>query len=153
MSNNTNTMLEKIKALQQNYSDTIIDAMQSYIYREKRYNTNFSVVMIYSTLSFEEMTSQLSSKLRYSDKILCSHQNLFCVIFDSVDADSYLKVAENLFEILKNINYPSNYYIATAFSKNFDENYLEMLNKLFERVEYSVVHEMSNIVDYEDFLI
>ena len=146
-------MLEKIKALQQNYSDTIIDAMQSYIYREKRYNTNFSVVMIYSTLSFEEMTSQLSSKLRYSDKILCSHQNLFCVIFDSVDADSYLKVAENLFEILKNINYPSNYYIATAFSKNFDENYLEMLNKLFERVEYSVVHEMSNIVDYEDFLI
>ena len=146
-------MLEKIKALQQNYSDTIIDAMQSYIYREKRYNTNFSVVMIYSTLSFEEMTSQLSSKLRYSDKILCSHQNLFCVIFDSVDADSYLKVAENLFEILKNINYPSNYYIATAFSKNFDENYLEMLNKLFERVEYSVVHEMSDIVDYEDFLI
>ena len=153
MSNDVKKMVEEIKALKQNCSHTIMGGIDHYIYRETRYKTSFSVVMIYSNISFEEIISQIKSKLRHTDKVVCLRKNLFCIIFDSVEADSYLKVAENLFTILKAIDYHADYYIATTFSKNFDGNYLNMLNKLFERVEYSVSHGMSDIVDNEDYLI
>ena len=153
MSDNIERMVKEIRAIKKDCGPSMLEHMSDYIYRAKRYNVNFSVSIIYSNIALDITTSQIEKKLRHTDKIVCIKHNLLCVTFDSIEENFSLKAAENLFTMLKDINYHADYYIATTFSKNFDENYSNMLNKLFERVEYSVVHSRSDIVDNEDYLI
>jgi len=131
----------------------IMDLMSDFIYRERRYKTNFSIAVIYTYDSFADVLPDIQKGLRVTDSMISITHNLLCVVFDSAKEQSYVKAAENLYKTLKNDEYHQKYYIATAHSKDFDENYLNMINRLFDRLEYSVNHNLANTVNEQDYII
>ncbi len=153
MSSATGTMLQELNTIRRFCYQTIMDIISDYIYREKRYKTHFSVAIIYSKDILNVHSEELRKTLRKTDKLVCITDNIVCVVFDAAQANGYVKAAENLYKALKSIEYQQDYYIATAFSDEFDENYLNMLNHLFDRLHYSVEHNCYSNINYEDYLI
>ena len=147
------TMLNDIKYTKSFCYPTIMDLMSDFIYREKRYKTNFSIAFIYSDNAFADGLPDIQKGLRMTDKMTYITYNLLFVIFDYAQEDSYVKAAENLFKTLGHDDYHQKYYIATSYSQDFDENYLNMINVLFERLEYSVTHNLANTVNEQDYVI
>jgi len=146
-------MLNDLESTRSLCHQTIMDMIHEYIYREKRYNTHFSVAAIYTDEPIKTHAEKLRLTLRKTDKLLCITDNIVCVVFDAAQENSYVKAAQNLYRTLKEIEYHQQYFIATAISEDFDENYLDMLNRLFERLQYSVEHKLCNSVNYEDYII
>jgi len=153
MQYNTQKMLDDLKSARQFCYKTIMCGIIDYIYREKRYATSFSIAVVYTEKTLSIDTDIISYKLRKTDKMICITENILCVIFDATGNTSFVKATENLYKILKSVDYQNKYFISTALSEDFDENYLNMINKLFDRVEYSVQHKLSNNVNYEDYII
>ena len=153
MQENIPKMLHDIESIRRFAYQTIIDLIGDYIYREKRYDTHFSLVTIYTNKPLAVHAQELQKVLRKTDTLICVTDNIICVIFDATQNKSYVKAAENLYKTLKHIDYHQQFFIATAFSNDFNKNYLEMINKLFERLKYSVEHKLCNTVVYEDYII
>ena len=153
MSDNTRTTLNSLNSIRTFCYQTIIDAIDDYIYREKRYATNFSIAVVYTEEPLSLDADIIAYKLRKTDKMICITENLICIIFDATQSTSYVKATENLYQILKGVNYHKKYFISTALSSDFEENYLDMINKLFDRLHYSIEHKLCNNVNYEDYII
>ena len=153
MSSVTDAMIQELNEIRRFCYQTIMDIISDYIYREKRYKTHFSVAIIYSKDFLNVHAEELRKTLRKTDKLVCITDNIVCVVFDAAQSNGYVKAAENLYKTLKSIEYHQDYFIATAFSDEFDENYLNMLNHLFDRLNYSVEHNCSSNINYEDYLI
>jgi hypothetical protein len=146
-------ILDDLKDTRKFCYQTIMDTITDYIYREKRYATHFSIAVIYTDKPLSVDVATIASKLRRTDKMICITQNIICVIFDATENSSYVKATENFYKILKTIDYHKIYFISTALSEDFDENYLDMINKLFDRLDYSVEHRLCSSVNYEDYII
>lgn len=153
MSNQTAAMLENLGKNRKLYQQNIMDLLNDYAYREERYKVHFSVVIVYSKSSLDTHVEKLKKHLRKTDTLHCITENMICVIFDAAKATSYVKAAENLYKKLKSIKYQQHYFIATTFSADFDENYLDMLNHLFDRLYYTLEHNCYNNVNYDDYII
>ena len=149
-------MLDALNYINNNrhsFCKKIMDNITEYIYRQKRYKTNFSLVLIYSKEKAAINPDDFRKKLRHTDKLIVLNENLACVVFDSTAETSYVKAAENLNKILENMDYKNNFFLSVADSEDFDFNYLEMINKLCDRLEYAVKNKLCNRVVYEDYLI
>ena len=153
MSNETVAMLQDLDSIRRFCYQTILDIISDYIYREKRYKTHFSIAIIYSKTALNVHAQELQKTLRKSDNLICITDNIACVVFDATQTHSYVKASENLYRTFKSIEYHQHYFIATSFSDDFDENYLDLINHLFDRLHYSVEHNCQNSVNYEDYII
>ena len=149
-------MLDALNYINNNkhsFCKKIMDNITEYIYRQKRYKTNFSLVLIYNKEKTVISPNEFKKKLRLSDKLIPINENLACVVFDSTAETSYVKAAENLTTILKNLDYKNNFFLSTVYSEDFDLNYLEMTNELFDRLKYAIENKLYDTVIYEDYLI
>ncbi|WP_457743656.1 hypothetical protein [Sulfurimonas sp.] len=153
MQYNAQEILADLESVRHSCYQMIIDESVDYIYREKRYATHFSIAVIYTKEPLTIDTTTISAKLRKTDKMICLTKNILCVFFDATRDSSFIKATENLYELLQSVDYHRQYFISTALSKDFDENYLDMVNKLFDRVEYSIEHKLYNSVNAEDYII
>jgi len=153
MSSQTAAILEELHAKRTLFQQSIMELISDSIYREKRYETHFSVAIVYSQEPLKTQAQQLRKTLRKTDKAVCITDNILCVVFDATQENSYVKAAENLYRTLKSIEYHQDYFIATVFSNEFDTNYLNMFNHLFERLFYSIQHNCKTNVNYEDYII
>jgi len=146
-------ILQELKDNRQTYYNLLIENIADYIYREKRYSTRFSVVLIYNENSVLADTETLQNNFRETDKLIPINSHLIFAIFDSVNDDSYLKAAENLCKTLQKAHYKERFFSSTANSVEFNTNYLDMTNKLFERLEYAIKNNIFNSVVYQDYII
>lgn len=146
-------ILNVINNHRRSFYKVIIEDITEYIYREERYKTNFALVTIYSKEKTAINPDNLKKMLRRTDKLIILNEDLACVVFDSTSEDSYVKAAENLNKILKNMDYKNNFFLSAADSADFDLNYLEMTNKLCDRLEYAIKNKLCNTVIYQDYLI
>lgn len=146
-------ILDYIKNHRRSAYKIIIDNITEYKYRQERYKTNFALVAIYSKEKTAINPDELRKMLRFTDKLIILTEDLACVVFDSTSDDSYVKAAENLNTILKNLDYKNNFFLSAADSEDFDLNYLEMTNKLCDRLEFAIENKLCNTVIYEDYLI
>ncbi len=153
MSTQTAAMLTNLQENHKLYKQNIMDAINDYIYREERYKVNFSLTIIYSKSPLDEHALELEKNLRKTDTLMRVDENILCIIFDAAQAESYVKAAENLYKKLKSIDYHQRYFIATTFSADFDANYLDMLNHLFDRLHYTLEHNCYNNINYDDYII
>ena len=153
MQQKTEKILDNLDSIRRFCYQSVMDIIHEYIYREQRYEIHFSVAVIYTEEPLTVQTENLKKLLRKTDKLICVKENIVCVVFDAAQHSSYVKAAENLYKTLKELEYHQNYYIATALSDDFDENYLDMINTLFERLKYSVEHKLYSSVNYEDYII
>jgi len=150
---NTQKMLDDLKSAREFCYKIIMNGITDYIYREKRYTTSFSIAVIYTEKPLSVDTDIIAYKLRKTDKILCLTENILCIIFDATENTSFIKATENLYKILKSVDYHNKYFISTALSEDSKENYLDMINKLFDRLQYSIEHKLYNNVNSEDYII
>ena len=130
-----------------------MDNIRDYIYREERYCAHFSLVTVCSEDKLEIDVDALKTELRETDKVIPLCSNLLYVVFDESKNHSYLKAAENLNKTLQKIHFQKKFFLSTADSEEFDKNYLDMTNKLFERLEYAINHNLHNTVVYQDYII
>jgi len=149
-------MIDILKLINDNrhsFYTVITEDIAEYKYREERYKTNFALVTIYSKEKIAINPDNLKKMLRRTDKLIILNENLACVVFDSTSDNSCVKATENLNNILKNMDYKNNFFLAVADSEDFNLNYIEMINKLFDRLEYAIKNKLYDTVVYEDFLI
>jgi len=146
-------ILQELKTNRHSYYNLLMDNISDYIYREKRYSTRFSIVIIYNENSVLSDISSLPNNLRETDKLLPINEHLIYAIFDAVNDDSYLKAAENLCKTLQKSHFKEKFFSSTATSAEFNGNYLDMTNKLFERLEYAIRNNLFNSVVYQDYII
>ena len=149
-------MLDALNYINNNkhsFCKKIMDNITEYIYRQKRYKTNFSLVLIYSKEKAAINPDDFRKKLRHTDKLIVLNENLACVVFDSTAETSYVKAAENLTTILKNLDYKNNFFLSTVYSEDFDLNSLEIINNLFDRLKYAIEHKLHDTVIDQDYLI
>jgi hypothetical protein len=130
-----------------------MDNIRDYIYREERYGAHFSLVVVSSEDNFEIDVETLKKELRETDKVISLCPDLLYVVFDEAKNHSYLKAAENLNKTLQKIHFQKVFFLSTADSEEFDKNYLDMTNKLFERLEYAIKHKLHNTIVYQDYII
>jgi len=153
MSDQTMVLLKELDSMRQTYQQSVIEFLDEYIYRERRYKVHFSVALVFSKESLQAHAESLNNTLRKTDRVISIAENLLCVVFDATQEESYVKAAENLYKTLKSIEYRQDYFVATVFSNEVNDNYLLVLNRLFERLYYSLEHDYCDHVTYEDYII
>ncbi len=147
------TILEEISKNRNSYYKTILENISEYIYREKRYDSHFSLALICHDKNVKVDAKKLQSTLRETDMLIPLHSNIFCVIFDETSGQSCVRAAENLNKTLQKMHYNEKFFVSAAESMDFDANYLDMSNKLFDRIEYAISHKHCNIVICQDYLV
>jgi GGDEF domain-containing protein len=147
------TILEEISQNRNSYYKTILENISEYIYREKRYNSHFSLTLIYHDKNIRVDAKKVQNSLRETDMLIALHSNIFCVVFDETGAESCIRAAENLNKTLQKMYYNEKFFVSAADSMDFDANYLDMSNKLFDRITYAISHKQCNIVICQDYLV
>jgi len=147
------TILEEINKNRNSYYKTILENISEYIYREKRYDSHFSLSLIYHDKNVKVDAKKLQNTLRETDMLIPLHSNIFCVVFDETGGQSCIRAAENLNKTLQKMYYNEKFFVSASDSMDFDANYLDMSNKLFERIEYAISHKQYNIVICQDYLV
>ena len=147
------TILEEITKNKSNYYKTILENISEYIYREKRYQSHFSLLAIYHAPNIKVDTKKLQNTLRETDTLILLHPNILCVVFDSASDQSCIRAAENLNKTLQKIYFNERFYVSAADSSDFEMNYLDMSNKLFDRLEYAIENNQYNLVICQDYLV
>ncbi len=145
--------IENIQKNRHNYYTQIIKEIETYIYREKRYNLNFSLAAVYAQDESVIEPSKLQDTVRKTDKVIKLSKNLCCIVYDSTNMDNFVKTAENSNKKLQQIYCHKNFFMSAAESNEFNGNYLEMTNSLFERLEYAIENNLYNTVIYEEYII
>jgi len=149
-------MVEEFKKIQNHrraFHKIILDHIAEYVYREERYNTNFALVAVYSKEPTAIAPQALKQKLRKTDALITLNNNLAVVVFDAATQDVYVKAAENLNTLLKEMEYKNNFFLSAASSDEFHHNYREFTNKLCDRLEYAIENKLCNTVIYQDYII
>ena len=142
-----------IKADRHLFHEIIIDHIPKYLYREKRYHIHFALAAVYSVEATLLTPQSIQQKLRLTDMPILLNDHLICIAFDSTTDSTYIKAAENLNSLLKELDYSNNFFISTVHSSEFPDNPLEMTNTLMDRLEYAIEHKLPNNVIYEDYII
>ena len=131
----------------------IIDHIPKYLYREKRYHIHFALAAIYSVEATLLTHQSIQEKLRLTDIPIVLNDHLICIVFDHTTDETYIKAAENLNSLLKELEFKNNFFLSVVHSSEFPDNPLEMTNTLLDRLEYAIEHKLFNTVIYEDYIV
>ena len=125
------------------YYDIIVKAVDDFSYRRKRYAINYSVVIGYCPAKID-MSDFIYSK-RQTDIVIKLEDNLYCVVFDATPMKYAIQAIANLKVRFKKEHRHELIYLSAINTKDyFNED--EMINGLFEILEYSVVNDMDGLV-------
>lgn len=131
----------------------LVNNISEYTYREKRYDSHFAIAAIYTNENTNAKLQNILPTLRHTDKEIQCCDHVFCIVFDSVTDKSYVKAAENLNVDLKEYDYKNDFFISIVYSEDYNANYLEMTNQLFDQLQYALDNHLKNIVIFQDYII
>jgi len=143
-------ILEYIKENEHQLSEIVMNSISEYMYRNTRYDTDFSIVLIYSYNDIDIVA--LQKRLRLTDKIIELEENLYCVILDGASTESCIKAAENVNFHLLELNANNKYYLSAADSHMNNPKYINMIQSIFERLDFAIKNDLSNIVVHQDYV-
>ncbi len=125
-------MLAEIKQNRQNYVQEIINNLDEYSYRNKRYQINFALALIYCTKDIN--LNEIIDVKRRTDRYISLDKNLSCVVFDCIDSDSSKKAASNLQRQVEESCLYEELYMEVITSMEY-ESASKMTNYLFDMLE------------------
>jgi len=125
-------MLAEIKENRQNYVEKIIDNLDEYSYRSKRYHINFAVAIVYCTKNID--LREIIDVKRRTDKYISLDKNLSCVVFDCIDSESSQRAALNLQNQVEESCLNEDLYMEVITSIEY-ESASKMTNYLFDTLE------------------
>jgi hypothetical protein len=113
------------------------------LYRNKRYNLDFSLAI---GLSYDQINLEkfIDSK-RKTDNFIHLEDYLYCMVLDGASYESAIKATSNLQTQFQTQYFNKKLYIAVVASSEFDNENI-MVNSLFDILEYSISHNMDNMV-------
>lgn len=127
----------------QKYSRVIMDSLDDYSYRSKRYHIDFSLAIGLCNVNVD--FNDLISKKRKTDKLIMLEENLCCVVLDCAPADCAVKATSNLQNGFK-IKYSNNeLYTGVVTSRDYDSD-KNMVESLFDVLDYSITHDMKGLI-------
>lgn len=137
-------LLHFIKLHRRDYCKQILESITEYKYRDQRYETYFSLMVIH--IEKAVYTKEVfDSALRLTDHHIELTPNIHCIVLDSVSNKSYIKAAENIQYTLQKRE-KNTFYVSAVESENYKNDYFKMIKDLFDFLEYAVEHNFTNIV-------
>ena len=143
-------MTNIIKHNRSKYHNIIVNKIDDYFYKRKRYDQQFSLAI---GLSDPDVgISAFDEHNRQTDMFITLDKNLCCEVFDGTSAESGIKAAAILLTDFESHFYAKRIFISIVFSKDYDTS-SQMVNRLFDILEYAYAHNMENIVVDNSLLI
>lgn len=125
-------MIRFEKENRQKYLNEIIDNLEEYSYRNKRYHINYAVALCFCTKDIS--LNELVTVKRKTDRYITLESNLCCVVFDCIDADSSKRAAQNLKTEVEENCLGEDFFLHVATSLEY-ESPLKLTNSLFRKLE------------------
>ena len=136
-------MINMIKENRQLYHSIVVNKIDDYFYKRKRYDQHFSLAL---ALSYPDTDIKaFNEHHRQTDKFIVLEKNLCCEIFDGTTAESGIKALSILLTSFENHFYTKQIFTSIVFSKDYDTS-SQMVNRLFDILEYAYSHRMENVV-------
>lgn len=132
-----------IKANRNIYQQLIVNKIDDYFYKRKRYGQHFSLALALSDPDTD--IKVFNEHNRQTDKFIVLEKNLCCEIFDGTTAESGIKAASVLLTSFENHFYSKRIFISIVFSKDFNTS-SQMVSRLFDILEYAYSQKMENMV-------
>ncbi len=132
-----------IKENRNKYHNIIVEKIDDYFYKRKRYEQHFSLAIGLTDPDVD--LSSFDEHNRQTDLFIKLEQNLCCEVFDGTGLESGIKAASNLLTSFEHNFYTKRIFVSIVFSQDFDTS-SQMINRLFDILEYSYSHNMANMV-------
>ncbi len=137
-----------IKQIEENFTDykrKILDNIQEYSYRKRRYGVDFTITLYISSKKID--LDIVKNYIRDTDKLIQLASNVIAVVFDFADEERGLKASENLLSLLEPRLFDEEIFISIVNSHdNFDEKeqVRHLLDLLIESIQngYNDVPEL-----------
>ncbi|MCK4737998.1 MAG: hypothetical protein KAT10_05490 [Sulfurimonas sp.] len=136
-------MLNIVKNNRQNYLETIINSLDNYSYRNKRYQIDFAIAIGLCKESVD--FSEFIKNKRKTDELILLEDNLCCAIFDCAPAKSAIIATSNMLSEFQNKNSDKQIYTSMVNSRDYDSDKM-MIDSLFDILEYSVDNDIHGVV-------
>lgn len=119
----------------QKYQKAIVNNLDDYLYRSKRYHVDFSLAIAFCNTKVD--FNNLISRKRKTDKLIVLEDNLCCIVLDCAPADCAAKAASNLQNDFKKKYSDKELFTCVVTSKDY-ENGNSMVNSLLDILEHSI---------------
>ena len=136
-------MINIIKDNRNKYHNIIVNRIDDYFYKRKRYNQHFSLAIGLSDPDVD--VSAFDEHNRQTDMFIKLEKNLCCEVFDGTCAESGIKAAAILLTGFESHFYTKRIFASIVFSNNYDTS-SQMVHRLFDILEYSYSQNMVNMV-------
>lgn len=136
-------MINAVKENRRAYLNVIVDRIDDYFYKRKRYGQHFSLAIILSDPDID--ISTFNEHNRQTDIFIVLEKNLCCEVFDGTTAESGIKAASILLTDFESHFYAKRIFTGIVFSKDYDTS-TQMVNRLFDILEYAYSHKMENVM-------
>ena len=136
-------MINIIKENRNKYQKIVVNKINDYFYKRKRYNRHFSLAIGLSDPDID--VSTFNEHNRQTDIFIKLEKNLCCEVFDGTSAESGIKAAGILLTDFESHFYTKRIFASIVFSKDYDTS-SQMVHRLFDILEYTCSHNMENMV-------
>ena len=143
-------MINIIKDNRSKYHSIIVNRIDDYFYKRKRYDQHFSLAIGLSDPNVD--ISVYAEHNRQTDMFITLEKNLCCEVFDGTSAESGIKAADILLTDFESHFYAKRIFASIVFSKDYDTS-SPMVNRLFDILEYAYSHNMENMIVDNSLLI
>lgn len=114
------------------YSNQIIEALDAYSYRYKRYNIHFAVALCYCQKDL--VLGELETLKRKTDSFLLLEEHLASLVFDCVDHNASLQTSQKLQNWFEEKCSEGEYFIRVFCTLEY-ESASKVVDALFEALE------------------
>jgi len=144
-------MISQIKENRINsYQKEILEKIDNFSYRFKRYNQHFSLAIGFCDESID--MRNFGENKRQTDLFIILEKNLCCIVLDCAPSGCDIKAASNLLSQFQNSFFDKEIFTCVISSEEVQES-SKMVSQLFDILIYSLERNMNNmIVDSQQML-
>lgn len=135
--------MEFLQQYRKDVQQRLLNSIQDYEYRAKRYDIEYSVVLVYTVEPIDFST--ISHHIRQTDVQIVCEQYLFAVILDCADTQKGIKAANNLFTYLQTVYFAHTIFASVETSQK-NRSAEKMITDLIRLIDYAIEHNMNDSV-------
>ncbi|MDD5156474.1 hypothetical protein [Sulfurimonas sp.] len=142
-------MLATIDGNNSAIKDILIQEVDKFDYRFKRYGINYSVMIGFSTEPID--FAQFSSSIRKSDSFVLIAPNLCAIILDSVNNSNGIKAANKLLTSFQQTYFSKKIYSCVVTASNH-ESVKQMIDELYYLLTYAITNAIDDTLVDNSYL-
>ncbi len=136
-------MINMIKENRRTYQNIIVDKIDDYFYKHKRYDQRFSLAIGMSDTDVD--LTIFDKNNRQTDMFIELEKNLCCEVYDGTNVENGVKASSNALTSFEQHYYAKRIFVGVVCSQDYDTS-PQMVNRVFDILEYAFTHNMDNVV-------